>query len=154
VIGMNYVQKVLQPGEAVAYTTTLHPLVYADAGLALLVSLLLLAVSLKGMWATETGWAALGFLALAGLLALRAWIRRVTTELAITDRRVIFKTGVLRRHTLEMNLSKIESVGVFQSIFSRIFGYGRIEIKGTGQSFIPEPFISDPLGFRSHITAG
>src|SRR5205085_11265338 len=96
--------------------------------------------------------------ALFGLIAvlsgLGALIRRATTELAVTDRRVIFKTGIFQRHTMEMNRSKVETVGVDQSILGRVLGYGTVIVRGTGGSFEPIPFIGDPLSFRSHITAG
>jgi uncharacterized membrane protein YdbT with pleckstrin-like domain len=84
---------------------------------------------------------------------LRAWLRRVTTELAITDLRVIYKAGLFRRHTLEMNRSRIESVDVDQSLLGRIFGYGTVTVRGTGGSLEPLRNIRDPIGFRNHITA-
>ena len=94
---------------------------------------------------------------LFGVLALASWaraaIRRATTELAITDRRVIYKSGLLSRHTLEMNRSKVESVDVDQSILGRVFSFGTIVVRGTGGSLEPIRLISDPLTFRSHITA-
>jgi len=152
---MGYVEKVLQPDERVTYTTTLHWFVFLPA-----VAWLALAIAAGVLWsrgnigATVMGWLAVACLGLAVLTALYAWVRRATTELAITSRRVIYKSGLLRRHSLEMNLSKVESVGVTQSICGRIFGYGRVELKGTGASASPLPMISDPLRFRSHITAG
>jgi len=94
----------------------------------------------------------LGLLALVS--GLDAVIRRTTTELAVTDRRVIYKTGILQRHSMEMNRSKVETVGVNQSILGRVLGYGTIIVRGTGGSFEPIQFIGDPLTFRSHITAG
>ena len=94
----------------------------------------------------------LGLFALAS--GLDALIRRSTTELAVTDRRVIYKTGIFRRHSMEMNRSKVETVGVNQSILGRVLGYGTVIVRGTGGSFEPIPFIGDPLTFRSHITAG
>jgi uncharacterized membrane protein YdbT with pleckstrin-like domain len=97
---------------------------------------------------------ALVFGVIAIVSALRALIRRVTTELAVTDRRVIYKTGVFQRHSMEMNVSKVETVGVNQSILGRILGYGTVVVRGTGGSFEPIPYIGDPLNFRSHITAG
>jgi uncharacterized membrane protein YdbT with pleckstrin-like domain len=92
------------------------------------------------------------FALLALSSALRAFIRRATTELAITDHRVIYKTGLLARHTLEMNRSKVESVDVDQTIPGRIFGYGTIIVRGTGGSLEPIRQIVDPLSFRSHLT--
>jgi uncharacterized membrane protein YdbT with pleckstrin-like domain len=99
----------------------------------------------------EVGAAAFGLLAL--FTWLRAAIRRATTELAVTDRRVIYKSGLLARHTLEMNRSKVESVDVDQSILGRMFGFGTIVVRGTGGSLEPMRMVSDPLRFRSHITA-
>jgi uncharacterized membrane protein YdbT with pleckstrin-like domain len=86
--------------------------------------------------------------------AIPALIRRGTTELAVTDRRVIYKSGIISRHTLEMNRSKVESVDVDQSLLGRLLGFGTIVVRGTGGSLEPIRTISDPLSFRSHITAG
>jgi uncharacterized membrane protein YdbT with pleckstrin-like domain len=154
---MKYVEQVLQPGETVVYATSLHWLVYLRPILLVILALLCLIASAS---VTETivalAWeiiaALLVFLAL--VTGLAALIRRSTTELAVTDRRVIYKTGILQRHSMEMNRSKVETVGVDQSILGRILGYGTVTVRGTGGSFEPIRFIGDPLSFRSHITAG
>jgi uncharacterized membrane protein YdbT with pleckstrin-like domain len=153
---MRYVERVLQPGETVIYTTSLHWLVYLKAIAMLILALICLIVSFKindptAVMAVEI--VAGIFLAMAGLSALGAVIQRATTELAITDRRVIYKTGIFQRHTLEMNRSKVETVAVNQSILGRLLNYGTVAVRGTGGSFEPIPFIGDPLTFRSHITA-
>ncbi len=154
---MKYVEQVLQPGETVTYATSLHWLVYLRA--ILLATLAILCLIAAQAVAEPVGAAALKIIAaLLGLLALvsglDAVIRRSTTELAVTDRRVIYKTGIFQRHSLEMNRSKVETVGVDQSILGRILGYGTVVVRGTGGSFEPIRFIGDPLGFRSHITSG
>jgi uncharacterized membrane protein YdbT with pleckstrin-like domain len=92
------------------------------------------------------------FLALAIVFAITAGIRRHTTELAVTDHRIIYKTGVFSRHTMEMNRTKVESVDVDQTLLGRIFGYGTILVRGTGGSLEPLPNIQDPLTLRSRIT--
>ncbi len=154
---MKYVEQVLQPGETVIYATSLHWLVYLRAVLLLILALVCLiaaaAVPEPG-WtlALKVGAVLVGLLALAS--GLGAMIRRTTTELAVTDRRVIYKTGIFQRHSMEMNRSKVETIGVNQSILGRILGYGTVSVRGTGGSFEPIPFIGDPLSFRSHITAG
>jgi uncharacterized membrane protein YdbT with pleckstrin-like domain len=66
------------------------------------------------------------------LLLLRDWIIRRTKEIAGTDYRVIYKTGLIRRRTAEMNMNKIGSVVVDQSILGRLLDYGSIHIRGTG----------------------
>jgi len=152
---MGYVETVLQPEETVAYKTTVHWFLYIPALAWLLVGLAFAVLWLRGgNIAPFLGWSAIACLAVALLLGFLAWLRRATTELAITSRRVIYKSGLFRRHTIEMNLSKVESVGVTQSVTGRIFGYGRVELKGTGATNDMLPMIADPLGFRSHITAG
>ncbi len=71
-----------------------------------------------------------------------------TSEFAITNKRVIIKVGLISRRTLEMNLSKIESVNVNQGILGRMLGYGTIIIVGTGGTKEPFSCISNPLEFR------
>ena len=154
---MKYVEQVLQPGEKIIYATSLHWLVYLRA---IILVIIAVATLLASRAVPEPG-LALALQALAALFGLwallsglNAVIRRSTTELAVTDRRVIFKTGVFQRNSMEMNLSKVETVGVNQSILGRILGYGTVIVRGTGGSFEPIRFIGDPLSFRSHITAG
>lgn len=81
-------------------------------------------------------------------LFIASILDRYTDEFAVTNRRVIVKTGLISRKTLEMNLSKIESVNVDQSIFGRLLGYGTITIIGTGGTRESFPNISEPLKFR------
>ncbi|HLY46742.1 MAG TPA: PH domain-containing protein [Stellaceae bacterium] len=153
---MKYVEQVLQPGETVVYATSLHWLVFLRAIVLAILAVVVLVAAARFDANIELAIEALGVLlgVVALIAALSALIRRATTELAVTDRRVIFKTGIFQRHTMEMNRSKVETVGVDQSILGRILGYGTIIVRGTGGSFEPIPFIGDPLTFRSHITAG
>ncbi len=155
---MRYVSRVLQQGETVSYETTLHWCIYLRALPAFLVALVvLIAPGYIPQFPPALLWVAQAFAAIFVLLGvlrlLAAFIARSTTEFAVTDRRVIYKTGLFRRNTFEMNLSKVESVGVVQTILGRLLNYGEVEIKGTGASLTPVSLISDPLTFRSHITA-
>lgn len=90
------------------------------------------------------------FVSLSALITLfiAPLIDRWTSEFAITNKRVIIKTGFIRRRTVELNLSKIESVNVDQSIIGRILGFGSIQLVGTGGT--KEIFfkINKPLTFR------
>ena len=155
---MRYVRRVLQPGEPIAYAAKLHWLIYGKTILLLIISVMLLGVGLSiddnRNITVALGIGAVVF-ALVGLFTgLRAFIRRAATELAVTDHRVIYKTGLLSRHTIEMNRDKVESVDVDQTLLGRLFGYGTITVRGTGGSFEPIRDIGDPLTFRSFITAG
>ena len=91
---------------------------------------------------------------LAGLLLIVvAVLGRMTTELVLTDRRIITKRGLISRDTMEMNLAKVESVHVNQGLLGRILNYGDVTVVGTGSS--PEPLrgIADPLELRRKLGA-
>jgi uncharacterized membrane protein YdbT with pleckstrin-like domain len=75
-------------------------------------------------------------------------IDRWTDEFAITNKRVIIKIGLIRRRTIELNLTKIESVNVVQSVLGRILGFGSIIIVGTGGTKEIFLNIKQPLKFR------
>lgn len=70
------------------------------------------------------------------------------TELAVTNKRIIVKLGVIRRATTELYLTRIEGVEVEQSILGRILGYGTVYVRGIGTEIAPVANISNPLGFR------
>lgn len=90
------------------------------------------------------------FLTLKSLLTLTIapLLQRSLSEFVVTNRRIIIKTGFIARSTLEMNLSKIESVNVDQSVSGRIFNFGSITIIGTGGTRETFRNISKPLNFR------
>ena len=75
-------------------------------------------------------------------------IDKYTDEFAITNKRIIIKTGLIGRKTFEMNHSKIESVNIDQGIIGRILGYGSIVIVGSGGTRAIIPNIHKPLEFR------
>ncbi len=78
-------------------------------------------------------------------------LQRWSDEFVITNKRVVIKQGLFSRKTFEMNLSKIESVNVDQSVWGRLFGYGSISIIGTGGTRETFNDIRKPLEFRRHF---
>lgn len=154
---MPYYTKALQPDESVKIVGRLHWSVYRRAVVLLLIATVLLAGSERSLdpaWQLYAHYAGGGVYLLGLLLLLGAWIRRRTTEIVVTDRRVIFKRGLLALHTVEMNISKIETVDVEQDLGGRIFGYGTLLIRGTGAGFEPLEGIGSPLLIRNAIVAG
>ena len=153
---MRYVDKVLQPGEAILQVTTISRVGYLR-GIAVLVA----AFVAWGVTSTSTtslisvsGEIATLALIVAGLYLIGVtWWRRFTTEVAVTDRRVIYAIGFINRRTVEMNMDKIESVDVEQPLVGRLLNYGDIIIHGTGDSEEVLQEIDHPLDFRSRITA-
>jgi uncharacterized membrane protein YdbT with pleckstrin-like domain len=153
---MSYVQSVLQPGESVRYATNLHWTIYLPGfGLLILAAVIYWfghrPVAIGAAWIWD-GLAALVFAGAAVALFI-AWFRRWTTEIAVTDRRIIYKRGFIRRRTIEMHLDKVESVDVDQSILGRIFNYGDIIIRGVGVGIEPLTNVDSPIAFRNHVTA-
>jgi membrane protein YdbS with pleckstrin-like domain len=155
---MRYVTRVLQPGETVIYATRLHWVIFWRAILLLIICLILVGAAWHMADNQNLGLAliiAAAIFALLGLASAFRWLlRRTTTELAVTNQRVIYKTGLLARHTLEMNRARVESVTVDQTLLGRIFGYGTVTVRGVGSAFEPIRNIGDPLTFRTNITAG
>jgi uncharacterized membrane protein YdbT with pleckstrin-like domain len=82
-----------------------------------------------------------------------AWFDRWITEFAVTDRRVIYKRGCITRHTAEMNMDKVESVSLNQSILVRRLEYGTLHVLGTGQGIEHLHRIAQPLALRAAIIA-
>jgi membrane protein YdbS with pleckstrin-like domain len=135
VAGMSYVKHVIQPGEKILVDGRLSWVLYLPAILYLIVGLVLVAVkNAFGLWYQPL--IMIGTVAVFGILTLvsaaNAWFKRWTTEIAVTDKRIIFKTGFINRHTEEMNMDKVSSVDVDQSFWGRIFDFGTIRILGAG----------------------
>lgn len=81
-------------------------------------------------------------------LLVPAWIKYRSTELAVTNKRVISKFGFVRRQTIELNVAKIESVQVEQGVLGRMFDFGSVIVAGGGNPFEAVSGIANPLGFR------
>ncbi|MGD0636006.1 MAG: PH domain-containing protein [Beijerinckiaceae bacterium] len=148
---MNYVNALLAPDETVRFETRRHWLVYRHAivMLALFVASLALPQDLHG----EKFIIAIFLVPLAGIAALFGWIRRAATVIAVTNHRLICKKGLIARHTVEMNLDKVESVDVDQTVLGRIFGFGTVTIRGVGTTIDPIRGIADPIGLRQAVFA-
>ncbi|MCX7314449.1 MAG: PH domain-containing protein [Alphaproteobacteria bacterium] len=94
-----------------------------------------------------------GLVFLAFVNAVAMWFKQWITEMAVTNRRVIYKHGFIMRHTAEMNMNKIESVTVSQSIIGRLLNYGTVHIRGTGEGLEHLHKISRPVALRNSIVA-
>ena len=93
------------------------------------------------------------FLTWRGLFTLfiAPWLDRRSSEFAVTNRRLIIKVGIFDRKTMDLNLSKVESIDVEQGVWGRMFGYGTLNVIGTGGSRESFAHIADPLGFRRAV---
>jgi uncharacterized membrane protein YdbT with pleckstrin-like domain len=134
---MGYVDENLMPGEKVVCKAKIHWLIFGRGVVLFLVGVLLLIM-----------YGDLLILLLGVVFLIYAVIKRSSTELAVTSKRVIVKTGLFSRKTMELNHTKVESFYVEQGIFGRIFGFGTVTVNGTGGGSVPVTFIDSPLEFR------
>lgn len=88
----------------------------------------------------------LGLLSFAQMMVIKA-----TTEIAITNTRLIYKRGLIARHVGEISVDRIEGVNVLQTILGRLFDYGRLAIRGMGVGEVILPPIENPIKFRQAI---
>ncbi len=157
---MSYASSVLQPGETIKAVGRLHWIVFVRGFLLLAVGVALLYYGYRTQLDARGDVASVlvlvgGLVLLVGLaLWLSAWFHRWITEISVTTHRVIYKTGFVRRHTVEMNMDKVETVDVDQSLLGRLLGFGTIRVRGTGQSIESLRRISHPIQLRNAITAG
>ena len=149
---MSYVQHVLQPGEQVRRISRIHWIVYWPGIVAALLAVVAYALSdsryLPGIWR----YTAYALALVAVVLLFKQWLELWVTEIAVTDRRVIYKKGLIRRQTNEMNMDKVESVQIDQSILGRMLDYGDVTILGTGEGFETLRTIASPIELRNSIT--
>ena len=141
---MGYVERNLLPNEEITYQARLHWIIYALPAVVFVIAILLV---LGG-----GGWIAGSVLSvIAFVLFLPPWIKSSSSEFAITNKRVLIKVGLVRRHSLELLLQKVEGIGVDQGILGRIFGYGTITVAGVGGTKEAFRMISNPLEFRRQV---
>ena len=127
---MSYVEKTLGPDEEIIYRGR-FPWVYTFGSW---MALLLLGVFIIGI-----------------IIFIERTVRKATTEIAVTNRRFVVKTGFISRKTQEVALEKIEEIKLTQSFWGRILDYGTLDIRGTGVGNIQLPSIDEPLTLRKAI---
>jgi uncharacterized membrane protein YdbT with pleckstrin-like domain len=157
---MSYVQENLNPGERILYSTHLHWIVlfrsifvntvFFAGGIALLIWAVAGKHPERGE-AQMIGIAGATLVVLGCVILLFAVVRRNSTEMAVTNKRVIIKVGFLTKRTIELFLAKVESVGVEQSIMGRMMGYGSITLRGTGGTNEPFSHVANPMEFRRQV---
>jgi len=146
---MSYLDDHLLAGERIVYRARLHWTIFLTAIVVVLLGI--------GIWIIlqvlgyDYSYAGLGLAGVGLLLAIGPAIRYVTSEFAVTDKRVLGKVGFIERESDETLLSKIEAIAVDQGMIGRMFGFGTLMITGTGGTQEVFSGISDPLQFRRQI---
>jgi uncharacterized membrane protein YdbT with pleckstrin-like domain len=137
---MSYIEQTLMPGETVVSEARLHWAMFIVPAIVTFFGLLMSAgkggpilLVLGGIW---LGWRFLVY---------------QSTELAVTNRRVLAKTGVVRRHCVDVQNGKVEGLTYNQGLVGRMFGYGSIYVRGTGIGMVPIPYVAAPEAFRRDV---
>ena len=156
---MGYIEKNLVPGETLAYRTGCHWVVLVWPVLVGIVTGILAFVFLASAYlgtkkgSTFPGMVVLGTLAgVATVVVIGAGIiRRAATEVAVSNMRVLIKTGLFSRRRIEVLLPKVESISVDESILGRILGYGSVIVRGTGGTLETFNAIARPNELRRQV---
>lgn len=154
-----YVEKSLPPGERIVHrvnfnwTFSFFPVLWFAFGSAPIVMYTMLQFNsgvpfedLRIGW-----WFVLGSFLTGTLILLNHMIILWSTEIAVTTYRFVYKTGFISRNTQEVSLNKIEEIILNQSVWGRVFGYGRLTLRGTGVGKIDLPNVDNPLEVRRII---
>lgn len=142
---MKFLTTYLQPGEEIRYRARIHIFLFLQPAILLVIGYMCYLESIK---VTHYLGITLLFLALVSLVQ-RVFVK-VGSIYAVTNRRVIIKTGVISRRTVELVLAKCEGVQVVQNVLGRIFGYGSIVVT-TGGATNCYYYVSDPFRFKRAI---
>lgn len=145
---MSYVSRTLGTKERVLYLTGYHWLYWIGTTL---IAAPLLAVAIGGL-----PWAGMDYFYLAlttipFMYGVYYFVHGVALEVAVTTDRFVKKTGLVSIKTEEVSLDKIEEVNVVESILGRIFGYGNVDVHGTGAGKIHVVMVGDPVALRREI---
>ena len=156
---MSYVESHLIPGESVQYQTKLHWIVVVGHLAGSVFFALLGIVILIGRFANPKSTAPVAPMYLASVFCIATgavlagigFFKRSATEMAVTNKRIVVKTGLADRRTIELLLSRVESIAVDEPPLGRILGYGTVIVRGIGGT--PEVFerIRNPLKFREQV---
>ena len=129
----SYIESVISPGEEVAYE--------AKVSLWSMLPLFIIGLVLLPLFGIG-----LIFWIVAGL-------RYISTELVVTNKKIIAKFGFISRQTIELLLPKVESVQIRQSVIGRLFNFGSVIVAGAGNPQAPVPGVANPIEFRKRFMA-
>jgi uncharacterized membrane protein YdbT with pleckstrin-like domain len=156
---VGYVERHLLPDERVLYKTRLHWILLLKPSLLVLLGLVIMGFSwwadgLSAWWMEAPS--ALRYLGGAVAVAGLVWVfvhyvEMMTSEFAVTTVRLILKVGLIARYTTELLISKVESIGVAQSLTGRLLDFGDLTVTGTGGAREVFRRVKDPVAFRNHV---
>ena len=145
---MKYIDIHLMPGEQILHRGYMHKMPIIIYSLAIAPIMLILFILLIAL--NSKGFAYLILIAWIGsIVMLRLALKR--TEMAVTNKRVIIKKGIFATRSLELIISKIESVVVDKGLIGNMFDYGDVMIIGSGGTKELLKWVKSPVDFRNAV---
>lgn len=151
---MSYIEKNLVPNEKILYSAQVNPAIFLAPVIAFVSTIFFIIIFMTTkdtITKISVAILAIMFFFLTIRLAIQTTVIMLTTEFAITNRRIIGKKGFIHRNTLEILLSKVESVNVYQNILGRLLDFGTVTITGTGGTKESFTSIIAPMNIRKKI---
>jgi hypothetical protein len=156
------IARMLSPEEHIIRAAGLHWVIYQTGLVLTLAGALLghyggpalrlaLGDKIAALAAKPLTFVALAIVALGTIQLLFAYIRQVSTDLVITNRRVIAKTGFIATTTFELMLPKVEGANIDQSVSGRLLGFGTVRVHGTGGGIAPIDYVAGPFRFHAAL---
>jgi len=156
---VGYIEDNLIPGEKVLYKTRIHWIVLLrPLFLGVLLASVGVALLFVNNYARLTGaerqamlLSGIAVLVVGGIIIGAGMMRRNATEVAVSNKRVLIKTGLYSRRSIEVMLPKVESIGVDEPALGRMLGFGSVTVRGTGGTYETFHLISHPNEFRRQV---
>lgn len=157
-----YVKRSMQDDEVVKYTAQLHWIIYRTGVLITLAGALLghflplwvvdfVGEDIADMLADPIKYLSIFMIVIGSLQLLTSFVRQISTELVVTDQRVIAKHGLISTTSYELMMTKVEGATIDQTIMGRILGYGTLMVKGTGGGISPIDHVAKPFYFHAAL---
>lgn len=144
---MSFIEKNLAPNERIIHLGKLHGWIYVKSIFFLILGIILTFASTTGSGTSAAG----VFLLVCALISLLViYATQKSSEFALTNKRVIFKTGLFSRKMVELQLNKADGMQIEQSLLGRMFNFGKVKVTSTGivENFYP---VADPFGFKKKV---
>jgi len=110
---------------------------------------------LGDMGAFTSVWLVLCFVIIFAVIIheIKSFFRYFNMDVAITNKRVIGKTGIIRVETMDAPLDKINNVNVSKGLFGRMLKYGSIIISTANFGTFRYDYISNVDEYKSILMA-
>jgi uncharacterized membrane protein YdbT with pleckstrin-like domain len=145
---MSYVSRTLGTKERVLYLTGYHWLYWIGTAI---ISAPFIMVAIGGLPYEGLDYLYLALTVVPFAYGVYYFVHGIALEVAVTTDRFVKKTGLVSITSEEVSLDKIEEVNVSESILGRIFGYGNVDVHGTGAGAIHVTMVNDPVRLRREI---